>query len=178
MFKKIALSLSVASSVFAGSFDYSYMMTQKGYSHSNTDFGNYWSLYEKDTYWSSRSNSYVIDECLQSGDTLNCRKYSVNCDDGTLQRYFNSNTVYILGREHDYWSVFGKSLLTDASHVKTTEFIENKQKFKLSSYTIESDIGNLECSFIDSSKLNCYYTKSVIIGDSWEATLCNEIGEE
>jgi hypothetical protein len=162
----------VASSVFAGSFDYSYMMGRKGYFSSES--GDYWSLVEKSTW----TNTYSIGECLQFGDTLNCRKYSVNCDDGTLQRNFNSNTVYILGREHDYWSAFGKSLLSDARHVKTTEFIENKQKFKLSSYTIESDIGNLECSFIDSSKLNCYYTKSVIIGDSWEATLCNEIGEE
>jgi len=154
MYKSIVCGLLLSSSVFAGSFDYSYMMTRKGYFQSES--GGYWSLV-KPTEFSS--TEFTINECKQLNDTLFCQEYYVDCKNGLIRFDTRTSDVYIIGV---------KRALEELPAIRKEKTFEGKIKTILNEYDCSYGLFGLECNNYDIA----------ITTNSFEAELCNELGGE
>lgn len=160
------------------SFDYSFMMEQRGYFSS--DSGNYWSLV-RNKY--GDKNGFYISECVQGNDTLWCWEYSVDCGDGIISRKWEDNEIYIGGKNKDYWDIEKNILLSYPKTIETNIVVEEKVKYVFKTIQIHSTNYDMTCLFINDlgprtgflfGERGCNYSNKVIEPRTYEANLCKE----
>jgi hypothetical protein len=151
------------------SFDYSFMMEQRGYFPS--DSGNYWSLV-RNKY--GDENVFYISECFQYGDTLNCMEYWIDCGQGWISRQWDDNEAYVDGIPKDYWDIHKTEFFENLKEEHSNERRGEKQSIF---YSYPG--GEMKCSFINGEPIlgfrrGCSYTGIVIESGSYESKLCKE----